>query len=47
MKENVQVILTADQVETLLIHLGKEDKPEDLEDYEIGELLDQLIDEIC
>lgn len=47
MKENVQVTLTVDQVETLLIHFGREDEFDSIQDYEVGELVDQLIDEIC
>lgn len=47
MKENVQVILTSDQVETLLVHFGREDEFDIIQDYEVGELVDQLIDEIC
>lgn len=38
--------LTEDQIETILKHFGRTDKPEDLEDYEVRDLVDQLIDEL-
>ena len=44
MRDNATVYLTEDQIETLLKHFGKDDEPKDLEDYEVGELVDQLID---
>lgn len=46
MRDNAAVYLTEDQIKTILNHLGREDKPEDLEDYEVGELIDQIIDEL-
>lgn len=46
MRNNATVYLTEDQIETILNHIGRTDKPEDLEDYEVGELLDQVIDEL-
>lgn len=46
MRDNATVYLSEDQIETILNHLGREDKPEDLDDNEVGELLDQIIDEL-
>lgn len=43
MRDNATVYLSEDQIETILNHLGREDKPEDLDDNEVGELLDRLI----
>ena len=42
--EELNFILTADQIETLCKHFGKERK--DLQDYEICELLDKVIDNL-
>lgn len=47
MRNNATVYLTDDQIEILLKHFGKDDEPEDLEDYEVGELVDQLIDDLA
>lgn len=46
MRDNATVYLSEDQIETILNHLRREDKPEDLDDNEVGELLDQIIDEL-
>lgn len=46
MRDNATVYLAEDQIEILLKHFGRTNKPEDLEDYEVGELVDQLIDEL-
>lgn len=45
MRDNATVYLTEDQIETLLKHFGRTNKPEELDDNEVGELLDQFIDE--
>lgn len=46
MRENAKVYITDDQIQLLIKHFGKDGEPEDLEDYEVGELVDQLIDEL-
>lgn len=46
MRDNATVYLADYQIETLLKHFERPGKPEDLEDYEVGELVDQLIDEL-
>lgn len=40
----ITVYLTSDQVETIAKHFGKD--PEALQDYEVGELIDLLIDNV-
>lgn len=44
-RDNATVYLTG-QIETLLKHFGRTDTPNDIGDYGVGELLDQLIDEL-
>lgn len=47
MRDNATVYLSEDQIETILNHFGREDELDTIQDYEVGELVDQLIDEIC
>lgn len=47
MRDNAKVYIADDQIQLLIKHFGKDGEPEDLEDYEVGELVDQLIDELA
>lgn len=45
MRDDATVYLTS-HIETLLKYFGRTDKPNDISDYGVGELVDQPIDEL-
>ena len=45
-EEEYLVYLNASQIRTLAAHFGKQDEVLDLWEYQVGEMVNQLIDEL-